>query len=114
MEIIPANQLKVEHNREEIVNVFCEHLMSKIQKAASEGKHKTCFDARVLYDCVTGKIYSAYPEELRGTHRVLDPYKYLLHDYESEVKSKFKQAGYTIKPTGYIGGVWQRTEDICW
>lgn len=32
----------------------------------------------------------------------------------SEVRAIFERAGYKIKPTGYIGGVWQLTEDICW
>ena len=114
MNIIPANQLKVEHTREEIINAFCENLMNRIQKATSDGRHKTCFDASIYYDCISGKIYGTYPDELRGTHRRLDPYKYLLDDYASEVKLKFIKAGYTIKPTGYIGGVWQLTEDICW
>lgn len=31
-----------------------------------------------------------------------------------DVKELFKKQGYTFKPTGYIGGVWQRTEEICW
>lgn len=31
-----------------------------------------------------------------------------------EVRAIFERAGYKIKPTGYIGGVWQLTEDICW
>lgn len=33
---------------------------------------------------------------------------------DDEVKAIFKMRGYTFKPTGYIGGVWQRTEEICW
>ena len=34
--------------------------------------------------------------------------------FYTEVRQKFEKAGYTIKPTGYVGGVWQLTEDICW
>lgn len=34
--------------------------------------------------------------------------------FYTEVRKKFEDVGYTIKPTGYIGGVWQLTEDICW
>lgn len=34
--------------------------------------------------------------------------------FDDEVKEAFRKKGYTFKPTGYIGGVWQRTEDICW
>lgn len=41
---------------------------------------------------------------------------YLDKDAElySEVRTIFERAGYKIKPTGYIGGVWQLTENICW
>ena len=34
--------------------------------------------------------------------------------YDEEVKAEFMKKGYTFRPTGYIGGVWQRTEQICW
>ena len=35
-------------------------------------------------------------------------------DCEYEIKAWLRDLGYRIEPTGYIGGVWQRTEDICW
>lgn len=35
-------------------------------------------------------------------------------DVYDEIRSKYEKAGYKIKPTGYIAGVWQLTEDICW
>lgn len=35
-------------------------------------------------------------------------------DVYDEIRSNYERAGYKIKPTGYIGGVWQLTEDICW
>jgi hypothetical protein len=34
--------------------------------------------------------------------------------YENEIKQMFMAEGYTFKPTGYCGGVWQLSEDICW
>lgn len=34
--------------------------------------------------------------------------------FYDEVRARFEQSGYTIKPTGYIDGVWQRTENITW
>ena len=30
------------------------------------------------------------------------------------VKAEFRKNGYTFKPTGRIGGVWQDSEQICW
>lgn len=35
-------------------------------------------------------------------------------DVYDEIRRKYENAGYIIKPTGYSGGVWQLTEDICW
>ena len=35
-------------------------------------------------------------------------------DVYDEVKAKYERAGYKIVPSGYCGGVWQLTEDICW
>ena len=39
---------------------------------------------------------------------------YKNNPYYSEVRASFERAGYGIKPTGYIGGVWQLTETIYW
>lgn len=36
------------------------------------------------------------------------------NQYDDAVKKLFLEKGYTFRPTGYIGGVWQRTEHICW
>jgi hypothetical protein len=35
-------------------------------------------------------------------------------EYYDAVKQAFAANGYTFTPTGYIGGVWQRTENINW
>lgn len=114
MNIIPANQIRCQNSREEIVNAFCENLMNRIQDCARKGSHDCCFDATVYYEKETGKIYGAYQDKWRGNAKAYDSYKYHFDDYKEEVKEKFKRAGYIIKPTGYIGGVWQLTEDICW
>lgn len=34
--------------------------------------------------------------------------------YEDELRRMFLEKGYTFRPTGYYGGVWQMSEDICW
>lgn len=41
----------------------------------------------------------------------LDEYK---DNIERDAKEHFKKLGYTFKPTGYIQGVYQVTESICW
>ena len=35
-------------------------------------------------------------------------------EFYSEVREMYEKEGYKIIPTGYIGGVWQLTEDITW
>ncbi len=114
MTIIPANQIKCGPSREDIVNAFCENLMNRIQERAKEGGRKICFDASVYHENETGQIYSTYQNKWRGVKDAYDSYKYRFDDYADEIKAKFKQAGYIIKPTGYIGGVWQLTEDLMW
>lgn len=34
--------------------------------------------------------------------------------YENDIKELYTKKGYSFKPTGVIGGVWQLTEEICW
>lgn len=95
-----------------IIDRFCELMMRQIQSANKDGYHKTCF-----YVCgfwanpKTGEI----PEHptIEQTHN--ENFKlYYWSDYESEIKARFQRAGYIIKPTGYIGGVLQRSEHIHW
>lgn len=35
-------------------------------------------------------------------------------DVYNRVRKAYETEGYIIKPSGYCGGVWQLTEDICW
>lgn len=63
--------------------------------ASKEGKRKTCFNPSVYW----------YNTEY-GTRTFMR--------FDDEVKEEFKKHGYTFAPTGYIGGVWQITENICW
>lgn len=35
-------------------------------------------------------------------------------DYYYSIKALFQKYGYSFCSTGYIGGVWQDTENICW
>ncbi len=48
-----------------------------------------------------------------GQHETYFPVDKDNADYQ-EVRKIFEEEGYHIKPTGYIGGVWQETENICW
>lgn len=111
MTIISANQIKCGPSREDIVNAFCENLMNKIQEYAKEGRHSMCFDASVYYHIESDKVFGTFNKSWKPSDWER---RYYFDDYADEIKAKFRQAGYIIKPTGYSGGVWQLTEDICW
>ena len=64
--------------------------MMYIERANKDGRRSTCFTPTM--GMANGKYINC----------------------EEELKQMFREKGYTFKPTGYIGGVWQRTIDICW
>lgn len=39
---------------------------------------------------------------------------YEMSEYERLAKEEFLKRGFHFVPTGYSGGVWQHTQDICW
>lgn len=72
-----------------------ESVMRSIERASLQGKTKTCFNP------------SAYWYKTQyGVDTFIDFY--------DEVKEEFKKHGYRFEPTGYVGGVLQKTENICW
>lgn len=72
-----------------------EHVIQSIERASKMGFRKTCF-------CPTSYWYD-FEDGTRSYIR-----------FDDEVKAEFKKHGYIFKPTGYINGVWQDSEDICW
>lgn len=70
-------------------------VMRSIEIASERGYRKTCFCPSVYW----------YKNE-DGIECYIDFY--------NEVKEEFRMNGYRFRPTGYLAGVWQRTEDICW
>lgn len=105
MKIIEANKLNSSYTRQDVVEAFCTKLMNEIKKKNSQGYRKTCF-----YVC--GGYYDEHSKNIvykdnGGQYHYWD-------DYKRDVEKIFIAAGYVIKATGYIGGVWQRTEDIMW
>lgn len=111
--IIAVNELnKNGITREKIIDTFCKNLMSKITRANVEGRRELCFTADVWCNTKTREISHIYRQDWREDG--ISPYEYSFDDYAEEIKKRFINAGYTIKPTGYIGGVWQKTENIMW
>lgn len=93
MELKRANELKKSVSYEAAFNEACEGVMRKIEKANGNGY---CY---VLF-YPFAKDYCIYQDNS-------DP-------MYSAVKKKFIELGYTFKPLGYCGGVWQDGENICW
>jgi len=90
MEIKNARDLEIPDVRKEAIEYCKKWIMYYIEEANKRGYRKTCF--------------SPTSETINGKHI----------DCEQELKEIFSKAGYHFKPTGYIGGVLQRTIDICW
>ncbi len=112
--IISAKDLNVSLTREKIIDCFCDAIMEKIKKRVEEGGNKVCFNACLWYYEPTNEI-ATHPKYDEWKERdKWDCSKYYFSDYKEEVKERFLKAGYIIKPTGYIGGVYQTTEDIMW
>ena len=94
-----ASELREETERNKIYSIgytqAVDSVMRAIERASKEGRRKTCFNPSAYW----------YVTEY-GTRTFMK--------FDDEVKEAFKKQGYRFEPTGYIGGVWQRTENICW
>ena len=117
MEIINAKQLNAV-TKEDIVDMFCEDLMHNISERNAHGIRETCFDNAGVYRVKNGEgDYTYYPAykfyKIENRHK-LDYIHMPFDNYKNEVREKFRRAGYTVKPTGYIGGAWQDSETIVW
>jgi hypothetical protein len=110
--ITKPNELKNKITSEMVVDKMCEKLMQEINKANSNGNHKCTFYICGVYgNTKTGE----FPKEITSEVLHNSDYTYFrFDDYSDMIKKRFIEAGYCIKPTGYIGGVWQLSEDIYW
>lgn len=75
-------------SREGNISRIIEKINQDIQQAVDRGSHECFFDCSKCNDS-QGPFYS-------------------------EVRKRFEDCGYRIKPTGYRGGVWQLIEHIEW
>lgn len=90
MDFIYAKDLN-NKDRNEAWNNLVEKTKLRIIDANKKGFNHIVLD---------GSIYDA------NTKRYLD--------FEFELEKLLKEYGFRIQPTGYIGGVYQNTKDICW
>ena len=105
MKIIRADQLNALYTRQDVIDAFCVKMMDEIKNKNQQGYRKTCF-----YVC--GGYYNHHSKTI--TYKDNGGQYHHWDDYKRDIEKVFIAAGYTIKATGYIGGVWQRTEDIMW
>ena len=106
MKIIKASEWNLTYTRQDVVDWMCSNVMKNIQRANNEGSHKASFYGGCGYWDNDKKEFTYS----KGDNR---PFVHW-YDYRDEVAEVFREAGYKIKPTGKIGGVWQDTEDIIW
>lgn len=110
--ITKPNELKNKITSEMVIDELSKRLMKEINIASQNGCHKCTFYVCGVYgNTKTGE----FPKKITSEVLHSPDYTYFrFDDYSDEVKKRFIEAGYRIKPTGYIGGVWQLSEDICW
>ena len=94
-----ANEMKVVAEKHDNYKIgyknAVESVMRAIERASKQGYRKTCFNPSAYWYTTESGIRT-----------------YMRFD--DEVKNEFKKYGYRFEPTGYVGGVLQRTENICW
>lgn len=84
--------------------------MSEPMKITDEMKERKEKRISQMIDRVNKDIKMAVSRKQNSTCFAFDK----TDEYYFEVRTKFENCGYKIVPTGYINGVWQRTEDITW
>ena len=99
--MINANEARQKMNKDVALNWCKEQVEKSILRAIENGRNKTCLCDTTCYMNEDGTVGSYSTSNRRI-------------DCEYEIKNWLRDLGYRIEPTGYIGGVWQRTEDICW
>ena len=105
MKIVKADQLNLPYTRQDVIDAFCAEMMNKIVSTSKKGYRKTCF-------YVSGGYYNTHSKTI--TYKDDGSQYHHWDDYKRDVEKVFVAAGYVIKSTGYVGGVWQKTEDIMW
>jgi len=75
---------KMRENREAKISAIIDRINSDIKLAVSHGNNNACF---------------ACDRD---------------NPFYSEIRRMFEAKGYRIKPTGYLNGYWQLTDDILW
>ena len=95
MDASEARRISNENGREEIIQAALKRVEEEIREAASKGRTRVCFASKPQY----GGFFFLY----KGKYEDVP-----------ELRDILIQKGYKFRDTGYVGGVYQHTEDICW
>ena len=97
--MITAREARKLINKDVAIEECKRRTEESIIKAISKGVNKCCLSNTGCYITEDGKVGGCK-----------DAYV----DCKSEIKSWLNEYGYKIEPTGYVGGVYQDSEDIVW
>jgi len=97
--MINANEARQMIHKEVAIEECKRRTEEKIKGAISRGMSSTCLTTTYCYLKEDGTIGGCNDRYVDCTY---------------EIKQWLKSLGYRIQPTGYCGGVWQDSEDICW
>ena len=67
-------------------------------------------EREIKYACENDRRSCVYCD----TDIIVDGKRINFEEYRARIEREIESSGYRIVPTGYIGGVWQRTKDLVW
>lgn len=94
IEILSAEVVRMETDPVGLKNAV-KSVLREILKAKAEGRRDCCYNPSDY----------CYKDDKGEEHRI---------SYYEAAKGEFLKKGYTFRPEGWSGGVWQQTERICW
>lgn len=85
--------------------------MSNIIKNAAQVRDETAKTKEFDYACASVMADIEKAKSEGRYHTLFHPSHYHLAD---DVKAEFQRHGYTFRPVGMVGGVYQDDQYICW
>lgn len=90
-----ARRISNENGRAAIIQAALEYVEKQIKQAAAKGHTEICYGSKPQYGGFGFRYKGKYIEV-------------------PELRDILMQKGYKFKDTGYICGVYQLTEELCW
>lgn len=90
-----ARKLSNKNGRKEILEMALKQVEKEIYEAAKKGKNHICYGLKPQYGGFSIRVNKRYVDV-------------------PELRDVLISKGFEFKDTGYIGGVYQHTEDLYW